>query len=364
AMVNGDTFSQLTRKHGIKIAAGFPCSVEDIGLAVGEVVGHGSVKSAARMNGAVVIFLDQVEKVNRVVEAGLTVNEMFVQVLPLTQPATHRRHLYMILNNRNVELNLRFHVKIDDYEYVIFASSSAMKCFGCGEEGHTVGACPRRGDPTPPGGAAAGDPPAVVVNEGVLVGERGALGEVAQGEDGGEGKEKGEGGVSVEQESGAREAQLGGGLNGGVEQAEEVKMVEEEAGEQKAATKRRKKRQDTGSEAKASKVGEEEEAMGGQGPSEGSESEGCVSDSSDSHSACLTHSQREKLYSAEQIKMFLQKVKNRRNLKIEEFFQTCSARLRMSQREESGFTDQEGFRLKKLVLKAKRAIDDHEKSPN
>uniref|UniRef100_G3PBY4 CCHC-type domain-containing protein n=1 Tax=Gasterosteus aculeatus TaxID=69293 RepID=G3PBY4_GASAC len=168
------------------------------------------VKSAARMNGAVVIFLDQVEKVNRVVEAGLTVNDMFVQVLPLTQPATkvvlsnvpsfitdeflsrelsrhgkvvspiknilsgcrsqllkhvlsHRRHLYMILNNRNVELNLRFHVKIDDYEYVIFASSSAMKCFGCGEEGHTVGACPGRGDPTPPGRAAAGEPPAAVL---------------------------------------------------------------------------------------------------------------------------------------------------------------------------------------------------------
>ncbi|KAL6112674.1 uncharacterized protein ACO6RY_11126 [Pungitius sinensis] len=202
-MVNGENLSHLTRKHGIKISAGFPCSVEDIGLAVGEIVGHGSVKLAARMNGAVVIFLDQVGKVNRVVEAGLTVNEMFVQVMPLTQPATkvvlsnvppfitdeflsrelsrhgkvvspikkilsgcrsqllkhvvsHRRHLYMILNNRNVEINLRFHVRIDDYEYVIFATSSAMKCFGCGEEGHTVGACPRRGDPTPPGRSCGG----------------------------------------------------------------------------------------------------------------------------------------------------------------------------------------------------------------
>jgi hypothetical protein len=112
------------------------------------------------MNGAVVIFLDQLEKVNRVVEAGITVNEMFVQVLPLAEPATrvvlsnvppfitdeflsrelsrhgkiaspvkksmscksnllkhvvsHRRQLYMILNNRNEELNLRFIVKVDD----------------------------------------------------------------------------------------------------------------------------------------------------------------------------------------------------------------------------------------------------------
>lgn len=151
----------LTRKHGVKICPSFPCSVEDIGLAVGEKVGHGSIKSAARMNSAVVIFLDWEDKVNQVIEAGITVNEMFVQVLPLTQPATkvvlsnippfisdgflsrelsrhvkkilsgckspllkhlvsHRRQLYMILNHRNEELNLCFHVKVDDYEYVIF----------------------------------------------------------------------------------------------------------------------------------------------------------------------------------------------------------------------------------------------------
>ena len=76
-MVNGVTFSHLTRKHGIKVNASFPCRVEDIGLAVGEQVGHGSVRSAARMNSAVVIFLDQVEKVNHVVETVLTVNGQF-----------------------------------------------------------------------------------------------------------------------------------------------------------------------------------------------------------------------------------------------------------------------------------------------
>ena len=223
AMVNGE-FAQLTRKHGIKVGAGFPCSVEDIGLAVGEVVGHGSVKSAARMNSAVVLFLDQVEKVNRVVETGLTVNGMFVQVLPLILPATritlsnvppfitdeflsrelsrhgkivspmkkilsgfksplmkhvvsHRRHIYMILNNREAELNLRFHVKVDDYDYVIFASSSVMKCFGCGVEGHTVRACPGRGEPAPPGPGGAAETPAappVAAGRGVLSAELGS----------------------------------------------------------------------------------------------------------------------------------------------------------------------------------------------
>lgn len=203
AMVNGE-FAKLTRKHGIKISAGFPCTVEEIGLAVGEKVGHSSIKSLARMNSAVVIFLDQVEKVNRVIETGITVREMFVQVQPLMLPATkvvlsnvppfitdeflsrelsrhgklvspvkkmlsgcksqllkhvvsHRRQVYMILNNRNAEFNLRFYVKVDDYDYVIFATSSVMKCFCCGEEGHTVNACPRRGDPAPPGP----DPPQV-----------------------------------------------------------------------------------------------------------------------------------------------------------------------------------------------------------
>lgn len=55
-------FSRLTRKHGLKICPGFRCSVEECALAVAEVVGAGSVRSAARMNGAVVIFVDEVKK--------------------------------------------------------------------------------------------------------------------------------------------------------------------------------------------------------------------------------------------------------------------------------------------------------------
>ncbi|KAI3373352.1 hypothetical protein L3Q82_006652 [Scortum barcoo] len=114
----------------------FSC-VEEVGLAVGEVVGHGSVKSAARMNSAVVLFLDQVEKANR--------------------GHRDRRQLYMILKNRDEELNLRLHVRVEDFDYVIFATSAAMKCFGCGKEGHTVRACPDRGEPAPPGvGGASG----------------------------------------------------------------------------------------------------------------------------------------------------------------------------------------------------------------
>ncbi|KAI3373369.1 hypothetical protein L3Q82_006660 [Scortum barcoo] len=62
------------------------------------------------------------------------------------------------------------------------------------------------------------------------------------------------------------------------------------------------------------------------------------------------------MYSAEEIKSFLQKTKNQHGVKVEDYFPDLSvfytsARLHMSQREESGLTDQEGFRLKKLVLK-------------
>ncbi|KAI3367042.1 hypothetical protein L3Q82_009672 [Scortum barcoo] len=87
-MVNGGDFSKLTQKLGVKVCAGSPCSVEEVALAVGELIGHGSVKSAARMNNAVVLFVEKVEQVNQLVQTGVTVGGMFEPVLPLTQPAT------------------------------------------------------------------------------------------------------------------------------------------------------------------------------------------------------------------------------------------------------------------------------------
>lgn len=54
--------ANLTRQHGFKIIRTCPCSVEECSLSVGEILGHSSIKSAARMNSAVVIFVDSVEK--------------------------------------------------------------------------------------------------------------------------------------------------------------------------------------------------------------------------------------------------------------------------------------------------------------
>lgn len=47
---------KLTRRHAVKLSPPAGVSVEECVLAVGEIVGHGSVKSASRMNRTVVVF--------------------------------------------------------------------------------------------------------------------------------------------------------------------------------------------------------------------------------------------------------------------------------------------------------------------
>ena len=480
-------YKHLTRKHGVKICATFPCSVEDISLAVGEKVGHGGVVSAARMNSAVVVFLDRVEKANSVVETGITVKSCFVQVLPLSQPATkvvlsnvppfisdeflsrelsrhgkvaspirrmmsgckspllkhvvsHRRQLYMILNNRNEELNLRFVVKVDDYDYTIFATSAGMKCFGCGGEGHTVKACPRRSERAPTGpeaAAAAGPPgaagaagtaptgpdasaaagplgaagvpgtapagPGAVAAAGVPAGGaaavadpthgvssvdapgvevategKGVLGEGFLREGGGSeegflGGEGALGGVEVEEEVGGgvsgvcvRQAEGKAGEEGveaGVEkeqeeeggehsalwseQVEEAEMEEVEMEELNKKTKSAVKRRRSNRGKVMSECGTDESA-----------DEGCASDDSDV--AAFSSSQKKKLVTVDRVKTFLAQTKGQK-VKVTDHFPDLglfitSARFHTGQKGESGLTEQECWRLKKLVTKAKRQL--------
>ena len=184
-------FESLTRRHAIKLIPAVACSVAEAALAVGEVVGCDSVKSASRMNGTIVMFLDNTAKVSEVVETGVVIHDTFNPVLPLVNPATrvmisnappfiknetlakelsrygqivsqikmvslgskspklrhvvsHRRQVFMVLRDNTKEINLSFTFKIEGFNYMVFVSSEAMKCFECGEEGHLARSCPGR----------------------------------------------------------------------------------------------------------------------------------------------------------------------------------------------------------------------------
>lgn len=50
AVEGGAEFEKLTRCHTVKLILTVNCWVEEAGLAVGEVVGYDSLKSASRMN--------------------------------------------------------------------------------------------------------------------------------------------------------------------------------------------------------------------------------------------------------------------------------------------------------------------------
>lgn len=48
---------------------------------------------------------------------------------------SHRRQVFMTLNNKTEKFDYRFTVRVDEFDYLLFATSSLLKCFGCGEEG-------------------------------------------------------------------------------------------------------------------------------------------------------------------------------------------------------------------------------------
>ena len=53
----------------VKIPTAAGCSVEECSLAAGAIIEYDGIKSASRINSAVVIFLDSIEKVNMIVES-------------------------------------------------------------------------------------------------------------------------------------------------------------------------------------------------------------------------------------------------------------------------------------------------------
>ena len=155
------------------------------------------------------------------------------------------------------------------------------------------------------------------------------------------------------------------------EQVEEVVLEEEVVMEgveavvkSKLPVKRRRKTTSASSEAKASRVSEESVRKV---CTDGSESDEGVSDESEVPN--YSSSQQRKFYTAEEIKCFLKQTKNQQGVKVEEFFPNlvlfCSSvSFHNSRKEVSEITVQEGFRLKKLVLKVKKQLrlDDEVRS--
>lgn len=379
--------SKLTRRHGVKIAAAV--SVEDCCLAIGGIVGHDHILSASKMNSATVIFLSSVEKANALVETGLTIDGLFTPVLPLSVPSkkvilsnippfisdetlvrilsrygkivssikmipigcaspllkhviSFRRFVYMILNE-DEELELSLHLKVDEYDYVIYATTEKMKCFNCGGVGHLVRACPNKDKNST---AAADGEVAQAGTSNTAVSEMDTaknkvveepLNESAE-VFATERLESTTGPASILSEVSAKDdksessaSRIGLPIDDGLE-------METEQTSFKIPTKRKKPGDYQVVKAKKADVDED-------GMESGSES----SDSSVS----LSQVDFQNTYEADDIRLFLRATKNKRGVRVEQFFPDYrqfvdKARLFMS---EGLFTNKEVYRLKKIVRK-------------
>ncbi|KAK2883356.1 hypothetical protein Q8A73_022289 [Channa argus] len=181
-----------TLRQGIRIAPpDGSITVEEVLLAIGNQVGHENLLVASRMNKAVVVFLKAERIVNDLVESGVVIRDLFVQVSPLSAPSTRvivsgvppfipnallenelrkfgkfasgfktvnlgckdpklkhvqslRRQVFMFLDSSTQTLDVSFRVKHGDGSYMLYASSGNMKCFECGDVGHKRLACPHK----------------------------------------------------------------------------------------------------------------------------------------------------------------------------------------------------------------------------
>ena len=182
---------ELSLRHGVRCVADSSASVEDVLFAVAEQVGAENIVSASRMNKAVVVFFKRVNFASLIIASGLWIKGVFVQVNPLSAPATRvtisnvppfiksdaiekelsrfgkfagpmrmiplgcktaelkhvmsfRRQISMFLNSSSHTLDASFRLKHGESSFMVFASTDSLKCFECGDVGHLRRACPHK----------------------------------------------------------------------------------------------------------------------------------------------------------------------------------------------------------------------------
>ncbi|KAK3558589.1 hypothetical protein QTP86_021680 [Hemibagrus guttatus] len=184
-------------------------SVEECVLAIGDVVGHGNIVAASRMNSAIVVFLNDVVKVTKLTGQGIVINNELKLVSPLSSPAkkvilsnvppfisdkaitnelsrygrlvspikriplgckfslikhlvSFRRMVYMVFKEGTEELNVVVKFSVDGFDYIFVSSDADIKCFKCGRTGHLVRACPERQSVSERPGQEAAEPAVVI----------------------------------------------------------------------------------------------------------------------------------------------------------------------------------------------------------
>ncbi|TWW61838.1 Transposon TX1 uncharacterized 82 kDa protein ORF 1 [Takifugu flavidus] len=165
---------KLTCRHGVKLSPPAGVSVEECVLAVGEILGHGGVKSASRMNSMVVVFVDSTDKADELLVAGVVVNGELTPVFSLSpvkkvivsnvppflkndlllrelsrhgrvvSPMSYsscskspllrhvvsfRRQVSMVLNDNKEELKLTLRFRVDEFDYTVYVTTDSLKCF-------------------------------------------------------------------------------------------------------------------------------------------------------------------------------------------------------------------------------------------
>lgn len=276
----------------------------------------------------------------------------------------------MIPKKSNEELNLIFKFKVDDFEYTVHVTSETMKCFGCGSVGHLIRSCPDKTNNSQLAANVAEQASVSADTSDVLPKDPPGNVQIVQREGNEVNSQENEvleNTVSKKSEQKAC-SDLNADLNVGETATGVVEsvlcndidaMIDREVGKMSTKRKNRENKENLQQVTKVSKLNlmcASSQSEDGLMERQESEYEG----SSD------TQVDMDCAYPFSKIRSFLQSTKGMRSVKVEDFFPDLklfldSVRLLMKNPEQSDqciFTDQEIYRLKKLLVKVRAQLSE------